>query len=222
MNLPVLPSGSPAARRPRRPDARVALRGDLALAWLCAALLAAAALPWQARAEPPVQGAAESAYELEISKSSKELLVKRGSRVEKRFRVALGGGGPGDKRQRGDSRTPVGTYRIVDFNEESRFQLFMHLNYPNVKDAFFGYKSQLISRGDFDRIVAALKRDTVPPQDTALGGAIGIHGIGEADEEKMRIHRSQDWTEGCIALTNSEILELRRYVGVGTKVTINE
>lgn len=164
----------------------------------------------------------QPAYEIEISKSTNQLLVKRGASVEKRYRVSLGAGGRGDKRNRGDGRTPIGTYRIVDFNDGSRFEIFMHLNYPNVKDAFFGYKAHVISRRDFDRIVAALRSGATPPQDTALGGAIGIHGLGVANAEQLKIHRNLDWTEGCIALTNSEIRELRRYVAVGTKVVINE
>lgn len=176
----------------------------------------------QAGAQERLPATPDRPFEIEISKSRKELVVKRGSEIEKRFSVALGGGGPGDKRQRGDLRTPVGTYRIIDFNESSRFHIFMHLNYPNVKDAFYGYKGNLISRADFERIVAALKQGREPPQDTALGGAIGIHGIGLASPDRLARHRSEDWTEGCIALTNSEIQELRRYVGVGTKVVIDE
>ncbi|HAZ61602.1 MAG TPA: L,D-transpeptidase, partial [Gammaproteobacteria bacterium] len=30
----------------------------------------------------------------------------------------------------------MGNYHVVDFNEASRFHLFMQLDYPNVKDAF--------------------------------------------------------------------------------------
>ena len=59
-------------------------------------------------------------------------------------------------------------------------------------------------------------------QNTPLGGAIGIHGIGEITEEKLEIHRTINWTKGCIALTNDEIDDLLHYIGVGTKVVINE
>jgi lipoprotein-anchoring transpeptidase ErfK/SrfK len=31
-----------------------------------------------------------------------------------------------------------------------------------------------------------------------------------------------DWTNGCIALTNAEVSELRRYVSRGTEVVIVE
>lgn len=171
----------------------------------------------------PPDGVAHGEYFLEVNKRERQLLVKNGTRVERRYNIATGRGGNGDKRRTGDKRTPVGTYRIVDFNERSRFHFFMHLNYPNVKDAFFGLKGNLISRSDFDRIVGAAKTGKVPPQTTPLGGFVGIHGLGDGvDAERLDIHVAADWTEGCIALTNEEIEELKRYVRVGTKVVINE
>jgi L,D-peptidoglycan transpeptidase YkuD (ErfK/YbiS/YcfS/YnhG family) len=36
------------------------------------------------------------------------------------------------------------------------------------------------------------------------------------------LHRSNDWTDGCIALTNEQLEELLHYVEVGTKVVISE
>ncbi|RME33723.1 MAG: L,D-transpeptidase [Gammaproteobacteria bacterium] len=161
-------------------------------------------------------------YVIEVIKSQKKLLVRHGDRVEKVFQAAVGKGGPGDKLRRGDHKTPVGTYRIVGFNPNSRYSLFMQLNYPNIKDAFFGLKGGLISREQFDAIVRALKEGRLPPQDTPLGGAIGIHGLGEENGKKLVIHRNYNWTEGCIALTNAEVRELRRYITIGTKVVIRE
>ncbi len=161
-------------------------------------------------------------YELEIIKSERMLLLKRGTKIEKVFRMASGRGGPGDKHYRGDHRTPVGTYRIVKIKRSSRFHTFLQLNYPNVKDAFYGLGGRMISVYDFDRIVSAQKYHTIPPQNTALGGAIGIHGIGAVTPQKWDIHQKVNWTEGCIALTNEQIDTLRRYVGVGTRVVIAE
>ncbi len=161
-------------------------------------------------------------YELEIIKSERMLLVKRGAKIEKVFRMASGRGGPGDKHYRGDHRTPVGTYRVVKIKHSSRFYTFLQLNYPNVKDAFYGLRGRMISEYDFDRIVSAQKYHEIPPQNTALGGAIGIHGIGAVTQQKWDIHQNVDWTEGCIALTNEQIDTLQEYVGVGTKVVITE
>ena len=170
---------------------------------------------------PPAVAGPER-YEITIDKGARSLVVTENGRIVERYRISWGRGGKGDKLKEGDRRTPVGTYRIVDFNERSRFALFMHLNYPNVKDAFFGLKNGIISRQQFDDIIEALRERRIPPQDTPLGGAIGIHGLGAYDARKLRIHKNMNWTEGCIAMTNQEIHDLRRYVDIGTKVVIRE
>jgi murein L,D-transpeptidase YafK len=164
----------------------------------------------------------EGLYELEISKSKRVLLLKVGSKVKKKYSVALGRGGRGDKRQMGDRKTPIGIYRIVRINPDSPFYYFMQLNYPNVKDAFYGLKDHLISLWDFNRIIGALSKREIPPQNTPLGGAIGIHGVGPETAERRDIHAYFNWTQGCVAMKNADIAELRNYVGIGTKVVINE
>lgn len=164
----------------------------------------------------------DTRYHLEIVKSERLLRVKYAGQTYRQFKVAWGRGGPGDKQQIGDQRTPVGIYRIVGFNENSKFHLFMRLNYPNVKDAFYGLKNKVISRVEFDAIVDSLKMGQLPPQNTGLGGAIGIHGVGEEDPKKLKLHSKLNWTEGCVALTNGEITELRDYVSIGTEVVIKE
>lgn len=161
-------------------------------------------------------------FYLEIDKSDRVLRVKSANRTYRQFNVAWGRGGAGEKRRLGDKRTPEGIYRIVGFNDNSQFHLFMRLNYPNVKDAFNGLKHKLISKNEFDRIIESLKFGKLPPQDTALGGAIGIHGMGEENANKLKIHSKLNWTKGCIALTNKEISELRNYVSIGTEVVIKE
>jgi murein L,D-transpeptidase YafK len=161
-------------------------------------------------------------YSVEIVKSKRLLLIKQGDRVARQFKAATGNGGVGEKKIRGDNKTPVGVYYITGFNEGSAFDIFMRLNYPNLKDGFFALKRSLITRTEFDHIVDAQRRDALPPQNTLLGGAIGIHGIGEETADRLEIHRNIDWTKGCIALTNREIHELRSFVDVGTMVVIRE
>lgn len=163
-----------------------------------------------------------ASYDIEVKKNQRLLIVRDGERVRATFPIALGRGGPGDKHKLGDNKTPVGTYRIVGVNNSTAFDTFLRLNYPNVKDAFYGLKSQLISRRDFDRIVTALRHHEVPPQNTRLGGAIGIHGLGEETPEKVHIQNKLDWTQGCIALRNHDLHELREFIDVGTRVVISE
>ena len=163
-----------------------------------------------------------SPYLIEINKSARELKVLSGKQVVRSFHISLGKADHGAKRRRGDNRTPVGNYQVVDFNNDSKFFFFMLLNYPNTLDAWHGYRNQIISSSEFRQIVTAIKNGTAPPQNTALGGFIGIHGVGEETGETLEIHESFNWTEGCIALTNDEINELRKYVSYGTRVLIRE
>ncbi len=161
-------------------------------------------------------------YRLEVYKSSRELIVKEGDQIIKRYHIAIGRGSDGTKRKLGDHKTPIGMYKIVEFKENSQFHFFMLINYPNQLDAWHGYIDNLIDAKQFKEIVAADWNNELPPQDTVLGGYIGLHGIGEVTEEKLSMHNQQNWTQGCIALTNEEISELRNYVAVGTTIEIKE
>jgi murein L,D-transpeptidase YafK len=84
------------------------------------------------------------------------------------------------------------------------------ISYPNAEDAERGLRDGLVSRAQHDAIVKAIKGKAPPPQHTALGGDIYIHGNGA----------SSDWTWGCVALENEDIRELFDAVPVGTPVTI--
>jgi murein L,D-transpeptidase YafK len=165
---------------------------------------------------------ADPGYTLEVNKTAQTLLVKQGHKIERAFKVALGLAGNGEKASVGDGLTPTGTYRIVKLNEGSKFSLFMQLNYPNLKDAYYGLKHGLINQQEFNAILDALDRGEIPPQNTGLGGLIGIHGLAEANDITLAIHRNFNWTKGCIALTNAEIRALRRYVELGTRVVIRD
>ena len=185
--------------------------------WVGFALVGMGVLAWI-----PTPLRAIGNYEIEIKKSQRTLLLKNGLRILRSYPIAYGHGGPGDKHQAGDGVTPLGSYRIVKIKNSNRFHIFLHLNYPNLKDAFLGLRDHVISEPQFFQILGALRHQDLPLQNTPLGGAIGIHGIGEITEEKLEIHRTSNWTKGCIALTNDEIDDLMHYIGIGTKVVINE
>ena len=162
-------------------------------------------------------------YVIKVDKSDSTLLVEtnRGETI-KTFSVATGRGGIGDKKKIGDKKTPVGTYYVTGFNEKSKFDYFIRINYPNLKDAYYGYKSRKINRDEFKSIFNAIRNGKQPPQNTKLGGAIGIHGIGNETRKKLLIHRNIDWTEGCVALRNFEVRKLKPFVSIGTKVIISD
>ena len=168
------------------------------------------------------QVAGAAPYTIEISKSDRILVVKQDKKTVKQYAIAHGRGGKGTKIRSGDNKTPTGTYRAIDFKTNSKFHFFIQLNYPNPLDAWRGYRNEVISAAEFKRIILAYRRKSLPPQSTGLGGYIGIHGIGRMTAEKSEIHEAHNWTEGCIAVKNEEINELRKYITLGTKVVIRE
>ncbi len=169
-----------------------------------------------------IQCAHASEYQIVISKQNKKLVVEKSGELVKKYYIASGRGGKGSKRRRGDNKTPSGNYRVKGFKKSGRFHYFIQLDYPNLADAWRGYRDEVIDAGEFKQITAAHRDKKLPPQNTGLGGSIGIHGLGETNEKKLNIHRNLDWTEGCIALTNENIVELRRFIDIGTPVLIKE
>ncbi len=168
---------------------------------------------------PPL---AAAPYHIEISKSGRTLSLLQDRQVIKQYRIAHGKGAPGAKIRAGDNKTPIGTYRAVRFKSNSKFHFFIQLDYPNPLDAWRGYQNEVISATEFKQIILAYKSNSLPPQDTGLGGYIGLHGIGPLTHEKNRIHEAHNWTEGCVAVTNEEIIELKKYITRGVRVMIRE
>ena len=153
-----------------------------------------------------------------VDTSARKIEVKKGEQtLETLNEIAIGRGGAGSKAHRGDNITPFGNYRIGWVGERSSFRKFFGLTYPSVEDAIKAYRKGTIDRLTYDRIVTAHQFNQIPPQNTPLGGQIGIHGLGHAD---ARIHKTFDWTHGCIALTNTQIDHLSQLVDTGTLVKI--
>ncbi len=147
------------------------------------------------------------------------LTVMNGNRpVESFRRIALGSSGAGIKDRRGDNKTPLGVFRVGWINEHSRFKTFIGLDYPNPDYAARALREHRIDALTYERIRAAWSKGRTPPQDTPLGGQIGIHGVGAGDPG---IHSAGiNWTSGCIALDNRQIDALKPWVKVGMRVEI--
>jgi murein L,D-transpeptidase YafK len=162
-------------------------------------------------------------YHVEVNKTRRTLtLSNTAGRVVKEFKVALGRGGLGHKKARGDGITPLGSYIVVGFNEKSDFHYFIRLNYPNNNDALAAYRNNSITFEQLQNILHDNFSGETPLQNTVLGGAIGLHGIGNETDEKLLMHSRLDWTQGCIALKNDEIEQLRPFITLGVHVVIKE
>ncbi len=116
----------------------------------------------------------------------------------------------GHKNFQGDCRTPRGVYRVCTLNRQSRFTLFFGLSYPGPGDAREALRQGIISGEEFESIIQAHRACRRPPWDTPLGGEIGIHGGG--------IER--EGTRGCVGMRDEDVLELARYVKMGTPVEL--
>jgi murein L,D-transpeptidase YafK len=145
-----------------------------------------------------------------IKKKARTLQIFDRDRLIKTYPIVLGSTPEGDKEIEGDGKTPEGEFYIFTKNNKSKFYLSLGLSYPNIKDAERGLKENLISREEYDAILAAVKEKRMPPQNTALGGEIYIHGGGTL----------ADWTRGCIALKDEEMKEIFDSILVGTIVKI--
>lgn len=163
---------------------------------------------------------ASDAIELVVVRSEHQLIVMKKGVTLRTFKVAFGSGGKKAKLRSGDHTTPKGRYKISKVRDSSRFHMFMQLNYPNMNDAKRALKNHTITRTQYRDILDAHYSGRLPPQNTALGGAIGLHGIGVETKDKIEIHQIADWTQGCIAMRNHEIEELNRYIDVGTTISI--
>lgn len=145
-----------------------------------------------------------------VSKSKRTLRLYSAGRVVRTYRVALGLSPVEDKVRSRDRRTPEGDFYIYTKNAHSQFYLSLGISYPNQQHAERGLREGLITRGEYEQIVGALKRKRAPLQNTRLGGEIFIHGNGSQG----------DWTWGCVALDDKDVRELFDVVPVGTPVTI--
>ncbi|MEO8573548.1 MAG: L,D-transpeptidase [Pyrinomonadaceae bacterium] len=148
--------------------------------------------------------------EIIITKRQRLLEVYDGGNLVKTFRIVLGFAPDGEKEVEGDGKTPEGEFCVFAKNARSKFHLSLGLSYPSKEDAKRGFAAGLINETDHDQIVEAVETGKMPPQKTALGGEIYIHGGGTV----------RDWTEGCVAMRNEEIEELFEVIPIGTKVTI--
>lgn len=131
--------------------------------------------------------------------------------------IAIGSNGPTLSKRRGDETTPLGDFTITEIRRRKRFELFMAINYPNLDHTERAFQDHRIDVEEYRTLRYNLDRGEPPSQGTSLGGQLGIHGLGQGDPE---VHKSVNWTDGCIALTNEQLVELADWVDVGTRVVV--
>jgi len=132
-----------------------------------------------------------------VRKGERRLYLMRGGAVLRSFKVALGLRPDGHKQFEGDYRTPEGKYRLVRRNPNSEYFLSIQISYPNDDD------------------VARARKQGVRP-----GGAIMIHGQPNLPTRSRDYYSTVDWTEGCIAVSNSDMVEIWLMTPADTPIEI--
>jgi murein L,D-transpeptidase YafK len=131
--------------------------------------------------------------------------------------VSVGRWGVSDEKRIGDGKTPLGEYRVAWVKPSGQFGPFLGFDYPSIARARKGLAAGEITQREFDAILEAHVAGRIPPQNTRLGGHLGIHGLGRGDPG---IHWDLNWTRGCVAVTNEQMNEVLRLVGKGAVVRI--
>lgn len=132
-----------------------------------------------------------------VHKAKRVMEMYREGAVVASFKVSLGLVPIGQKQREGDYRTPEGRYRLTRRNAESDFFLAVQVSYPEASD-----------------IALARKNGWQP------GGAIMVHGLPNILKYARDRYLSTDWTDGCIALSNEDMLDFWLLTGQGTPIEI--
>lgn len=133
-----------------------------------------------------------------VDKFAGKCYVYKSGVLSVEYDAELGKNWIGGKRQKGDRATPEGLYKIVEKKErhKTKYHKALLINYPNDDDK---------KRFDSEVANGTLSRKS------KIGGLIEIHGHGG---------KGTDWTDGCVALTNSDMDKIYKMVQNGTRVTI--
>lgn len=120
-----------------------------------------------------------------VEKAKRKLYLMRNGEAFRTFDIALGIAPVGDKQEEGDNRTPEGLYYLDMRNPDSDFFLSIRISYPSDAD-----RREARARG-------------VDP-----GGQIMIHGQPNTPTYSLAYYRRSDWTNGCIAVSNSDMIDI--------------
>ena len=161
-------------------------------------LAAAAATTFFAPAAVRADNPLPVADKVVVEKSQRRLRLLRDGVVLREFPISLGFEPVGDKIREGDNRTPEGRYLLDRRNVDSDYFLSIRISYPSPRDI---RESRL--RGD-------------PP-----GGQIMIHGQPNEPKYSPAYYESEDWTNGCIAVSNAAMIDIWLMTAPNTPIEIH-
>ena len=146
-----------------------------------------------------------------LRKKTRELTIYANSIKIATYTVGLGRSSIGRKQNKDDLKTPEGNYYICKKEFNHKYHMFLQINYPSSEDAERARNSLLISNTDYINISQAETNGEPPPDNTELGGNIGIHGFGS----------ESSWTkDGSISMNNVDLEEVYWNIPVGCPIMI--
>jgi len=138
-----------------------------------------------------------------IDKSDYKLSVVYNTHTIRAYQSVFGANPIDDKLMEGDKCTPEGIFKIRDFYPHQSWSKFIWINYPTEESWKKHNKAKL---------------ENQIPKKVAIGGEIGIHGV--PNNNNKLISEKQNWTLGCISLSNDDINDLYSIVYNNMKVEI--
>jgi L,D-transpeptidase catalytic domain len=139
----------------------------------------------------------EPADTILVRKAERRMYLMRANRIIAEYPIRLGLNPTGHKEREGDFRTPEGLYQLVGRNPRSEYFLSLEVSYPNEEDR------------------ARAKKSGVSP-----GGLIMIHGQPNVPRKSPDYYANYDWTNGCIAVSNSDMVDIWLRTQPGTVIVI--
>ncbi|RYD52779.1 MAG: hypothetical protein EOP52_01130 [Sphingobacteriales bacterium] len=134
---------------------------------------------------------------LAVFKKARQMQVFRNRQLLKTYTIQLGDAPVGPKQFEGDERTPEGCYIINDRNPASGYHKNLGISYPT-----------------------EAQRAYAKTQGQSAGGDVKIHGLPNATSIPEGLFKLDDWTNGCIAVSNQEVDELYRCVQPNVPICI--
>ncbi len=155
-----------------------------------------------------------------INKADRILELYENNKLIVSYRIGLGLNSLLPKQKKGDFLTPEGVYKILGIKKSKRYGYFLALNYPNLNDLSLAYFKGIFNKRTFSYLVKLVRKNKIVI--TPLGNGIGIHGGGAYRLEKRghKFYRNYNWTKGCIALNNRDLLRLIKRIRIGERVII--
>ncbi|MFZ2323299.1 MAG: L,D-transpeptidase [Ignavibacteriaceae bacterium] len=157
---------------------------------------------------------------LVVNRKSYNLNLYEDTVLVKSYRASFGRNLLDKKKRADDGATPVGEYKICSIENDSVYYKFLKLNYPNLEDAVDALRKSLITQKEFNEIKFQFYYEDCIDANTALGGDIGIHGLGRLNAIFKNLPFVYNWTDGSIALSNENLDEILTVIHRGTKVVI--